>query len=125
MSTQSDPAAPGYEAPGGLSGHACDVWHKVTAGRTLSDAQLELLRQALMSLDRADAAAVRIGEEGDVVMDRYGTPKMHPAVDIEARHRGLYARLMGQLNIDGVAKQVGRPGVVSGKSARDRRLKAV
>jgi hypothetical protein len=125
METQPTPDAPAYGPPSGLSGHASDVWRNVTKGRTLSDAQLELLRQALFSLDRADAAAQRIMEEGDVVLDRYGTPKMHPAVDIEARHRGLYARLMNQLNIDGVAKQIGRPGSASGASAKARRLRAV
>lgn len=123
--TQANPVAPVYGPPSGLSGHATDAWVAFTAGRSLSDAQLELLRQALLSLDRADDAARIVAEEGATVLDRYGTPKMHPAVDIEARHRGLYARLMGQLNIDGVVKQIGRPGSASGKSARERRLKAV
>lgn len=119
------PAAPAYGPPSDLSGHAGDVWRRVTAGRVLSDAQLETLRQALLSLDRADAAAAQVAAEGAVIPDRWGGLKAHPAVEIEARHRSLFVTAMAKLNIDGVAKQVGRPGAASGKSARERRLRAV
>lgn len=124
MSTP-DAAAPATGQNAGLSEHAAALHAELTAGRSLSPAQLELLRQALTSLDRADEAARVVAAEGATTLDRYGTPKMHPAVDIEARHRGLYARLMNQLNIDGVAKTIGRPGAVSGSSSKSRRLKAV
>jgi hypothetical protein len=115
------------EPPQGLSANAQELWRALTAGRTLTATQSELLRQALISLDRADDAARAIAIEGAVVPTRFDGVKENPSVRIEATHRTLFARLMGQLNIDGVARQIGRPGSGSGKSTsvRERRLKAV
>jgi hypothetical protein len=65
----------------------------------LHAAELELLRCALVSLDRADEAAEVIARDGVTVLDRYGTPKSHPAADIEARSRAAYARMVAQLSV--------------------------
>jgi hypothetical protein len=65
----------------------------------LSPAEVELLRSALASLDRADEAAAIVDAEGLTTLDRYGSPKMHPACDVEARNRGLYGRFVAQLGV--------------------------
>jgi hypothetical protein len=65
----------------------------------LSPAELEVLRCALVSLDRADQAATVLDAEGVTVVDRYGSPKAHPAVDVEARNRAAFARMVAQLGV--------------------------
>ena len=75
--------------PADLSARSKRLWVAVLAGFELSPAELELLRSALISLDRADQAAEVVKRDGVVVVDRYGTPKQHPACDVEARNRCL------------------------------------
>lgn len=90
----SDPAA-----PDGLSDRTAALWVAVVAEYDLSPAELELLRSGCIALDRADAAGAIVEAEGVTVADRYGTPKAHPAVDVEHRHRALFARIVGQLGV--------------------------
>lgn len=85
--------------PEGLTVRSGRLWASVTAAFELSEAELEVLRCALEALDRADAAAEVVKREGVTVTDRYGTPKAHPAVDVESRSRALFARLVAQLGI--------------------------
>jgi len=72
----------------------------------LSPAELELLRSALVALDRADEAAAVIAVEGVTTTDRYGGAKMHPACDVEARNRALYARFVAQLGVKATVESV-------------------
>jgi hypothetical protein len=75
------------------------LWRDVHAGYELSAAECEVLRCALEALDRADAAAAIVKADGVTVLDRYGSPKMHPAADVESRNRALFARLVQQLQV--------------------------
>lgn len=86
-------------APSGLSKRAGALWRAVLEDYELSSAELELLRCALVALDRADQAAATVKAEGVTVLDRYGSPKAHPACDIEARNRALFARFVAQLGV--------------------------
>jgi phage terminase small subunit len=86
--------------PAGLSDRAKKLWRAALADFELSPAELEVLRSACETLDRADAAAKIVKREGVTVKDRYGSPKAHPAVDAELRARGLFARLVRQLGIE-------------------------
>lgn len=86
-------------APKGVSARAQRLWRDVVKDFELSSAELEVLRCACEALDRADAATVLVGKEGLTCTDRYGSPKPHPAVDIETRSRSLFARLVGQLGL--------------------------
>ena len=85
--------------PADLTERSKLVWSDVLQGFELTAAELEVLRQALVSLDRADQAAAIVSEEGCVTTDRYGSPKAHPAVDVEARSRAIFARLISQLGV--------------------------
>jgi hypothetical protein len=80
----------------------------------LSSSEVEVLRQACIALDRADQAAGIVAEEGPVAVDRYGSPKAHPAVDIESRSRALFARLVAQLGIKAGPSSVPRVGARPG-----------
>lgn len=112
------------KAPAGLSRRSSTLWRAVVDEFELSPAEMELLRSALVALDRADAAAKVIDAEGVTVRDRYGSPKMHPAVDVESRSRTLYGRFVAQLGVRATAESVSqRPGAKPGpksKSARPR-----
>jgi hypothetical protein len=91
------PALP--RAPQGLSRKAAKLWRDTVGTFELSAPDLETLAQALRSLDRADQAAAIVDAEGPVVLDRYDTPKSHPAVDVELRHRRMFTSLMKQLDL--------------------------
>jgi hypothetical protein len=87
------------DGPDGLSERAGRLWVAVMAEYELSDAEQEVLRCACVALDRADEAAAVVAAEGMVTLDRYKSPKVHPAADLEARSRALFARLVAQLGI--------------------------
>ena len=87
----------------------------VLADYVLSASTVELLRQACLSLDRADEAAELVARDGEVVLDRYGSPKAHPAVDVASRSRALFARLVAQLKIGAASWSVPRVGVRPGR----------
>lgn len=94
------------KAPAGLSRRAVRLWKAVLEEFELSPAELELLRSALVALDRADQAAEVIDAEGVTVLDRYGTPKSHPAADIEARNRVIFGRFVAQLGVRATVESV-------------------
>jgi hypothetical protein len=85
--------------PRGLSARSRRLWRAVLAEFELSDAELAVLREALVSLDRADAAAAVVVAEGVLTRDRYGCWKANPATDVELRNRSLFARLIAQLGV--------------------------
>jgi len=85
--------------PATLSPSSQALWDQVLEDFELAPAELEVLRQALMSLERADQAAAIVATEGLTVLDRYGTPKQHPAADLERQSRTTFARLVAQLGV--------------------------
>lgn len=85
--------------PRGLSTRARKLWRDVVEGYELSPAEAGVLEMACRCWDRAADAAVAIERDGLVVLDRYGTPKSHPAADVELRARATFARLIAQLGV--------------------------
>lgn len=85
--------------PAGLSPRSAALWRATHSDFDLSAAEIELLTEALRALDRADQARQVVDRDGPVVPDRYGSPKAHPAVDIEARARAFYAAAVRQLGV--------------------------
>lgn len=104
-------------APAALTPRSRKLWRAVLAEFELSPAELELLRSALVALDRADEAAAIIAAEGVVTVDRYGSPKAHPATDVESRNRALYGRFLAQLGVKATVESV-RRGAKSGPRPR-------
>jgi phage terminase small subunit len=112
------------KAPAGLSRRSVRLWKAVLEEFELSPAELELLRSALVALDRADQAAEVITAEGVTTTDRYGGAKMHPAVDVEARNRALYGRFVAQLGVKATVESVrNRVGAKPGPRPRAARLR--
>ena len=111
--------------PVGLSKRSAKLWRQVLVEFELSPAELELLRNALVALDRADEAAAIVAVEGMVVPDRYGSPKPHPAADIETRNRTIFARFVAQLGVKASVESVRRHGGKPGPKARAAALRAV
>jgi hypothetical protein len=61
------------------------LWRSVHAEYEISDVGgIELLAQACAALDRAEALAARIEEDGETIHVR-GVPKSHPANEIACR----------------------------------------
>lgn len=108
MTTKNHLPAP----PDGLSKRAAALWHDVVEAFELSPAELTLLHEGLTALDRAAQAGAVVNAEGVTVLDRYGSPKAHPACDIEARNRTIFASVIRQLGVklaDAEPTKAGRP----------------
>ncbi|WP_436792618.1 hypothetical protein [Actinospongicola halichondriae] len=85
--------------PEGLSARAAKLWTDVLTEFEGAAVEQALLHEGLVALDRASQAAAVVESEGVTVTDRYGSPKGHPACDIEARNRTLFASIMRQLGV--------------------------
>ena len=88
------------KAPSGLTKRSRDLWSAVLADYDLGPAELEVLRGALESLDRADEAAKVLKAEGLSTVDRYGSPKAHPLLDVEQRCRTAFRQSVRQLGLE-------------------------
>jgi hypothetical protein len=89
--------------PRGLKRSSAALWRRIVDACLLSDAELEVLHGALVMLERAEDAAQVLKTEGMTIVDRYGTPKLHPACDLERQSRVAAARMFAQLNVKMVA----------------------
>ena len=88
------------KAPSGLSKRSRDLWVAVLADYDLGAAELEVLRGALESLDRADEAGEVLKRDGLSTVDRYGSPKAHPLLDVEQRCRTAFRQSVRQLGLE-------------------------
>ncbi len=61
---------------------------------------LTILRTAMECLDRITEARAVIKREGITVPDRYGVPKLHPAVSVEKQARAGLLMALKALNLD-------------------------
>jgi hypothetical protein len=105
------PETTGGSPPRDLGQHGRKLWDEVQAAYGITDrGGVELLAQACAALDRAQALAVAIGTDGEVVYSRAGVPRSHPAVKDELACRAFVVRTLERLglNVEGV-KPVGRP----------------
>ncbi len=85
--------------PEGLGDRSRKLWRRVLDEYELSEPEIELLRLALVARDEADEAREILKRDGLTVVDRYGSPKQHPAVDVANRARAFYARAVAQLGV--------------------------
>lgn len=111
-------------APDCLTPRAQRLWQAIIDDYDLPPSQLEMLRQALESLSRADRAACVVEEQGMTVTDRYGCIRQHPMLDVELRNRATFARLMTLLKLHTTTERPHRPGrPAAGDTRRDPRLR--
>jgi hypothetical protein len=82
----------------------------VTSEYGIEDAGgVEMLAQACAALDRAEACAEHIRQDGEIVRTKAG-PKDHPALKHELANRAFVVRTLARLGLDVEAiKPTGRP----------------
>lgn len=61
---------------------------------------LRLLQLAAEAWDRCEVARERIAAEGVTVKSARGGPRLHPLLRVEDANRKMFARLIGQLNLE-------------------------
>ena len=67
----------------------------------ISDAAgVGLLLRAAECVDRLDAAHKAIKQQGELVIDRYGSPKLNPACALEKDARAGFLSALKALNLD-------------------------
>lgn len=106
--------APGPQSPQPsrpLGEHGAKLWRRATAEYDISDvAGVEMLTLACQSLDRAEALAACIEEDGEIVRTPQGI-KAHPAIREELAARGFIVRTLQKLglNFEPLRASSGRP----------------
>lgn len=103
--------------PAHLSPEAAAWWDKINSGWTLDDPGLLLLESALESFDRMRQAQKILKKEGQVVRDRFGQPKAHPATLTERDSKTTMLRIFKGLNLDLEPLNPG-PGRPAGKKEK-------
>jgi P27 family predicted phage terminase small subunit len=104
---------PDPKAPSHLSKEAKKIWSEILAEYDISDAAgLRILRVALESFDRAQAARTAIDKDGMTVTDKFGQVKPHPLLPIERDSRAAFLAGLKALNLDlePLRDKPGRPG---------------
>lgn len=86
-------------APAGWSARAKAVWSAAFDDFELHAGEIELLKMACEALMRAETSAAALRKSGLTCIDRYGTPRARPEVEIEARSRVFYASAIRQLGL--------------------------
>jgi phage terminase small subunit len=91
------------------------LWREMVAEYGIADpAGLALLSTAGECLDRMRAAQVAIKAHGEIVVDRYGAPKLNPACNLEkdARNGMMAAFRALNLDVEPLRDGLGRPPIV-------------
>lgn len=66
----------------------------------LDQHHVQMLRLACDCLDRIEMARAALARDGDIIKDRYGCPKQHPAARMLEQNKLLFARLLRELKLD-------------------------
>ena len=89
------------KTPSHLKAEGKAFFEKIVADFDISDAAgLALLTRASECIDRMAAAREIIKKEGEICTDRYGSPKLHPAVVLEKDSRSGFLQAVKALNLD-------------------------
>jgi len=99
--------------PSHLKADGAEFWQSVATEYQLDDpAGLALLTTASECLDRMRAAQAAIKVDGEIVRDRYGAAKQHPACTLEKDSRNGFLAAVRSLNLDlePLRDGPGRPG---------------
>jgi phage terminase small subunit len=95
------PKAAGKKPPAHLGKAGRQLFRDVVAEYSIDDvAGLALLGTAAECLDRIRAAQAAIERDGEVVQDRYGQVKVHPACNLEKDARNGFLMALKALNLD-------------------------
>ena len=95
--TRSDLRAPAHLQPSSRK-----WWLSVAREFELAEHHVRLLTLCAEAWDRAVAARKAIDQLGLVFTDRHGAPRPRPEIGIERDSRVAFARLLRELDLDGV-----------------------
>jgi hypothetical protein len=87
------------KAPASLSTDAAAIWKRLAQRFMFSIGQLELLEQALLSLDRAESCRRKIAVEGMSHLDRHGVPHPHSLLRVERDSRAAFVATFKKLDL--------------------------
>ncbi len=99
-------------APSHLKKAGARLYQDVASEYEIADsAGIALLTTACECLDRMRAAQRAIDEHGEMTLDRYGCPKINPAVVLEKDSRAHFILAIKalQLDLEPIRNRVGRP----------------
>ena len=105
--------------PAHLAAPGTKLWRELIEEYHIADAAgLALVGTAAECLDRMRAAQAAIVEHGEIVVDRYGAPKLNPACNLEKDARnGMMAALRAlNLDLEPLRDGAGRPPGTFGHS---------
>lgn len=101
-----------HNPPDHLGEHGREFWRAVAEEYEITDAAgLALLTTAAECLDRMRRAQAAIAILGEVVLDRYKSPKLNPACGLEKDARNGFIAALRALNLDiePLRDRAGRP----------------
>ena len=101
----------GIAPPRKLGQHGMSLWQAIQAEYRIDDrGGVELLVQACAAVDRAEALAACVAQDGETIRTKNGL-RVHPAVREELACRAFVCRTLERLglNVEAV-KTPGRPG---------------
>ena len=113
------------KTPKHLRRDGAELFRDVASEYGISDsAGIALLATACECLDRMRAAQRAIEEHGEMTLDRYGCPKINPAIGLEKDSRAHFILALKALSLDiePIRNRVGRPalsGYTGGSSRAD------
>jgi P27 family predicted phage terminase small subunit len=87
-------------APKHLQQPTRDWFEAVVADYELDSHHIKLLSLAGEAWDRCQEAREQVAKEGMTYNDRFGAPRLHPAVNVERDARLAFARLIRELDLD-------------------------
>ena len=111
-------------APGDLRARGRRFWRETLAVYTLTDSEMELLREACRLLDECEALREAVAADGVTVTGSTGQTRVHPALGEMRQHRLALGRLLAQLALpDPDGKPLASPESVRGATAARTRWK--
>ncbi len=96
------------EPPASLEADGRALWIHVCTDFDLEARHLVVLARACAALDRAARAGRLIAVEGEVVRDRFGQPRVHPACAVERDADASFRHALHELGLDVVASSTAR-----------------
>jgi hypothetical protein len=94
------PSGPPPKPPKGLRPASRRLWRATIAAYACEPHHLAILEAACRELDRAERAEAMIAADGEYTLDRYRSPKAHPALAVARSSRLAAARLLRELGLD-------------------------
>ena len=91
--------SPRPRPPAELKTSGRKLWNAVQAEYELEQHETQLLREMCRAADTLDRLATVVAEEGEMLLDRFEQPRVHPALVESRQLKVTYARLSAALRL--------------------------